>query len=199
MNASTSAPAELASGERMALRETVASDVDTYVYWQTHGEWRTLDAPWDGLRDSLTTEEEDEFRERFLEKCGRKPPVPRFTATITARGGKALGWVNCYGKKRFPDTWLVGICIAEDEYLNCGIGTEVLELWVDYLFANSSIHRIGLDTWSLNPRMMRVAEKLGFTFEGAEREYVEWQGEYHDAEHYGMLRREWEEMRASKG
>ena len=51
VNASTSAPAELASGEKMALRETVASDVDTYVYWQTHGEWGTLDAPWVGLRE----------------------------------------------------------------------------------------------------------------------------------------------------
>lgn len=40
---------------------------------------------------------------------------------------------------------------------------------------------------------MRVAEKLGFVYEGAQRELVEWQGKRLDLVHYGMLRREWEE------
>jgi ribosomal-protein-serine acetyltransferase len=38
---------------------------------------------------------------------------------------------------------------------------------------------------------MRVAEKLGLVYEGAERELREWQGERLDLVLYGLLRREW--------
>jgi RimJ/RimL family protein N-acetyltransferase len=121
--------------------------------------------------------------------------VPRKRATIATLEGEPLGWVSRYGDERFPEACLVGISIGEDAYLNRGIGTEALGLWVDYLFSNSSIHRIGLDTWPLNPRMVRVAEKLGFVYEGTERELIEWQGDRLDRIHFGMLRKEWEEKR----
>ena len=60
--------------------------------------------------------------------------------------------------------------------------------WRDY----SDIHRISLDTWSFNPRMIRVAQKLGFVYEGAQREMQQWQGEWLDLLHFGMLRSEWD-------
>jgi RimJ/RimL family protein N-acetyltransferase len=106
-----------------------------------------------------------------------------------------LGWVSRYANDRFPNVWFVGINICEDAVLNRGLGTEALALWVDYLFANSSIHRLGLDTWSFNLRMMRVAEKVGFVYEGAQREMIEWQGRWLDWVHYGLLRPAWEERR----
>jgi RimJ/RimL family protein N-acetyltransferase len=96
---------------------------------------------------------------------------------------------------RSPETWTIGIDICEDEYLERGLGTEALRLWVDYLFANSTVHRIGLDTWSFNPRMVRVAEKLGFTPEGAQRQVLQWQNHWLDLIHYGMLRAEWEKRK----
>ncbi|MGD8626968.1 MAG: GNAT family protein [Anaerolineae bacterium] len=39
--------------------------------------------------------------------------------------------------------------------------------------------------------MRRVAEKVGFVYEGAERELLTWQGQRLDRVHYGLLRREW--------
>jgi RimJ/RimL family protein N-acetyltransferase len=39
--------------------------------------------------------------------------------------------------------------------------------------------------------MMRVAEKVGFVYEGAERELLGWQGQRLDLVDYGLLRREW--------
>ena len=120
--------------------------------------------------------------------------MPRRRATIATLEGKLLGWVNRYGDKRFSEAYRVGIDICQDAYLDQGVGTEALGLWVDYLFSNSDVHRIGLDTWSFNGRMMRVAEKLGFVREGAERELIRWQGEWLDLVHFGMLRREWENL-----
>ncbi len=50
-------------------------------------------------------------------------------------------------------------------------------------------------TYSFNPRMIRVAEKLGFMHEGTEREVINWQGEWLDRLCFGILRKEWEERR----
>ncbi len=88
-----------------------------------------------------------------------------------------LGWVNRYGEQENPRVRYVGIDICEDAYLNRGLGTEALRLWIDHLFATSDVHKLGLETWSFNPRMIRVAEKVGFVYEGRQREVRQWQGE----------------------
>ena len=182
----------LATGRRVCLRDRIPSDVDAFLGWQIQGQWRLFDAPWEGVRTTFSDAEETRFRQRFLEGLAEDLPSPRKRAVILSLDDRPVGWVIRYGEQRFPDTWMIGIDICEDDQLEQGLGTEALGLWVDYLFTNSSIHRIGLDTWSFNPRMLRVAEKLGFTPEGAQREVLQWQGQWLDMLHYGMLREEWE-------
>jgi RimJ/RimL family protein N-acetyltransferase len=181
----------LARGKSVVLRDRLPSDADSYLRWQVSGEWRWFDAPWEGVRTFATPEEVEAFRERFRESCSQVPCIPRERATIATREDRPLGWVTRYAKERYQDVWYVGIDICEDDYLGHGIGTEALGLWVDYLFLHSDVRRIGLDTWSFNARMMRVAEKLCFVYEGAERELIEWQDQRLDLVHYGLLRREW--------
>lgn len=60
---------------------------------------------------------------------------------------------------------------------------------------NTDIHKVCLETWPFNPRMMHIAEKVGFIYEGAERELRLWQDHWLDLVHYGMLRREWENIK----
>jgi RimJ/RimL family protein N-acetyltransferase len=79
--------------------------------------------------------------------------------------------------------------------LNKGHGTEALRLWVDYLFLNSEIHRLGFDTYSFNVRMVHVGEKLGFALEGTEREVIYWLDAWLDRLHFGLLRSEWASAR----
>lgn len=179
----------IATGQRTILRDGFVSDVDDYVRWMKRGEWIQFDAPWETDWQSMTDEEIRKiFPERFLHKAS----APRRRAIIVTKKEKPLGWVNRYGDKRFPDAWLIGIDICEDDYLNRGLGTEAFGLWLDYLFSNSDVHRIGFDTYSFNPRMVRVGEKLGFVHEGTEREVINWQNEWVDRLHFGMLRKEWE-------
>jgi RimJ/RimL family protein N-acetyltransferase len=191
-----SGSAPLAAGRLVVLRDRIASDVDAFLYWRTHGEWRLWDAPWEGGSDALTREEELEYREVFASRLKEEVPSPRQRAVITTRDGRPLGWVNRYAPEHSPEDWHLGIDICEDEYLERGFGTEALWLWLDYLFANSEVHRISLGTWSFNERMMRVAEKVGFTRECRQREMKEWQGEWIDYVSYGVLRSEWEAHRA---
>ncbi len=188
----------IASGDNLVLRDRLQSDVDPVIFWQTHGEWRLLDAPWEGVQTSLTAEQEANLRRQFLELYAEELPSPRKTAIIARKDNSPFGWVSRYGEDRTPDTWMVGIDICEDDTLNKGLGTEALGLWVDYLFAGSTVHRIGLDTWSFNPRMSRVAEKLGFVPEGVQREALQWGGQWLDFVHFGMLRAEWEEKRMKR-
>jgi RimJ/RimL family protein N-acetyltransferase len=179
----------IASGQKVILRDANVSDVEDYVQWMKRGEWIQFDAPWEAVWQSMTDAQlRTSFSERFLHDL----PLPRKRALIATKEQRALGWVNRYGEKKYPGAWSIGIDICEDDYLNRGYGTETVSLWVDYLFSNSDVHRIGFDTYSFNPRMVSVGKKLGFVHEGTDREVVYWKGSWLDRLHFGMLRREWE-------
>lgn len=183
----------LARTEETILRDTLPVDVDAYLHWQTSGEWRYFDAPWEGVMKSMSPSQEEAFRHRFEQNVKKTLPTPRARATIALPDNLPVGWVTRYKNDRFPTVWYVGIDICEDQLLNKGLGTQAMGIWVDYLFRHSKIHKIELHTWSINPRMMRVAEKIGFLYEGTERELIRWQGDWIDRVRYGMLREEWED------
>jgi len=179
----------LADSKKIILRDRVSSDVDSFINWQTCGEWLKYDAPWE------STEKPDKdlkvIREKFVEVCLQKLPIPRKSAFIADKHNKPIGWVNRYSHKNSADAWLVGIDICEDDYLNKGYGTIALALWTDYLFRNSTFHRIGLETWSFNNRMIEVAQKAGFALEGTQRKIRRWKGEWLDLLHFVVFREEW--------
>ncbi len=178
----------LSRGDLVILRTRTDQDRKHYLRWQTRGEWRAYDAPW-----------EQPAHGQKATKQEKKPQTvkpddsdPKKMAIITTLEGQPLGWVNRYAPGNNPLIWAVGIDICEDDFLNRGYGTEALTLWVNYLFANSDYHKLCLDTWSFNPRMVRVAEKIGFVPEGCQRDMQRWQGQWLDLLHYGLLREEWE-------
>lgn len=174
-------------GDRVLLRKRIESDRAHYERWLTEGEWRQYDAPWQWTASEGKQDQDQKPKPKPVEV---KVGVEKI-AVITTLEGVPLGWANRYRKSFRSDAWFVGIDICEDPYLNQGFGTEALRLWVGYLFSNSTIHKIGLDTWSFNPRMVRVAEKVGFIYEGRQREMQFWQGQWLDLIHFGILRVEW--------
>lgn len=190
----------IARGERVMLRGWLADDCDHLVRWMTQGEWRHFDAPWEDLGAAMTAEDEERRREWFLQQLeGGEGSWLNNRAAIATLDNIPLGWVNRYGQRTNPHVRFVGIDICEDAYLERGLGMEALRLWVDHLFAVSDVHKLGLETWSFNPRMIRVAEKVGFVYEGRQRHMQQWQGEWLDLLHFGMLREEWEGSERSGG
>lgn len=196
----------IAKGELVMLRTLVETDIHHYMRWQTQGEWRLLDAPWEHNKT-----EEKKAKERSKKQINtqddsapknqasiKDDTVPKKRAVIATLENQPLGWVNRYSSKNSQIVWYVGISIAEDAYLNRGYGTEALKLWINHLFANSEYHKLCLDTWSFNPRMMKVAENLGFIPEGYQRQMQYWDGVWLDLMHYGMLRAEWEKLSYEK-
>ena len=181
----------IASGDRILLRDRHPDDLDHWLRWWEGGEWQQYDAPWELEKLAKTEGRREKLRESFLHSCAEEPALPRKHAVIASKENQPLGWINRYVESRFPDAWLIGIEICEDEYLNRGLGTAALRLWIDHLFVHSTIHRLGLRTYSFNPRMIRAAEKAGFCHEGTEREMIHWQGQWLDRIYMGMLREEW--------
>ena len=173
------------------LRRLLAKDSDHFARWKTQGEWLLFDAPW----EESTNEEKSDQDQSVQKRNGEEESRLEKRAIIATPDNIPLGWVNRYGEKKNPYVWFVGIDICEDTFLNRGLGTEALRLWVDYLFSVSEIHKISLDTWSFNPRMIRIAEKVGFMYEGRQREMRHWQGEWLDLLHFGILRDEWKSLK----
>ena len=181
----------LTRGRSVLLRDRAPEDVEIYLHWMTGGEWRYFDAPWDGIRDSMDEQTTNEMREKILKVYEQAHPEPRSFAFITTLTGLPLGWVSRYSRGSQKHEWCVGVNLCEDDYLNRGLGTEALTLWVNYLFEHSEIHRLALETWSFNPRMAHVAENVGFQLEGRLREAQLWEGRWLDKFQYGFLRHEW--------
>ena len=182
----------ISSGDRILLRDRQPADLDHWLRWWEGGEWQRYDAPWELEKLAKTEGRREKLRESFLQSCEEEPALPRKHALIASEESRPLGWVNRYVENRFPDAWLIGIEICEDECLNRGLGTAALRLWIGHLFTHSTIHRLGLRTYSFNPRMIRAAEKAGFRHEGTEREMIHWQGQWLDRIYMGLLREEWD-------
>ncbi|EGQ7919575.1 GNAT family N-acetyltransferase [Vibrio parahaemolyticus] len=103
-----------------------------------------------------------------------------------------VGTVNSYWECE-STRWLeAGIVIYDSNFWGKGIAIRAIPLWVSHLFKKHQIERVGMTTWSGNPRMMALASKLGFKQEAVLRKVRYYQGKYYDSIKYGVLRSEWE-------
>ncbi len=178
-------------GNKIILRPTTLDDMKDYERWNDP----TLksfqyDGPWYKNDDNLT--KLIEKRKREVES-GLTPPY-RFLEIYTAQG-KHIGWVNAGHNVNDPHATEIGIGISEEQYWGKGLGTETLALWLDYLFREMELTRIGFTTWQGNPMMIGLGKKLGFIEEARIRRSCFVRGEFYDRICMGILREEWEARR----
>jgi len=165
----------------------VLDDVPLLLKWHNmNSQARLFDAPWE------SREQEEEYVVRIKKSIEKEKEGKISQAIIIDSNHVSIGTVNSYGDNGNPDHRYVGISIYEDSLISKGLGTEALKLWISFQFETRNLHHIGLETWSFNKRMIRVAEKLGFKNEGCERELRNWNDEWLDKLHYGILRTEWQ-------
>lgn len=80
----------------------------------------------------------------------------------------------------------------DSEYLGRGIMTRACRRLIDITFGEMTIHRIVIQANVENVASRKVAERLGFTFEGVGREAELVNGEYRDLAVYSLLKQEWD-------
>ena len=183
-------------GRLVKLRPMVESDIADYRRWYMPGRKSAeFDGPWFKSGTGSLDQAIERLR-KWLTGDGQ-PPYRRLEIDVADRGH--VGWVIAYINASDPHMTEAGIDIAEDSLWNQGIGTEAFGLWTDYLFHAFDLTRLGFSTWSGNPRMIRVGEKLGFVLEGRIRRGCEVNGQFFDRIKMGLLREEWQARLGGKG
>lgn len=179
------------NGEIVLLRTTCAEDIADYERWNDPSlkAWET-DGPWfdDDLSGLIAG------RKKWVESA-QLPPYR--SLEIDAADGTHIGWVVVYYDKTDPHMTEIGIDIAEDAYWGKGCGKESLELWIDYLFRERNLTRLGFSTWSGNAGMIRLGQKLGFVEEARIRNGCEVKCVFYDRIKKGILREEWDALKTT--
>ncbi len=99
-----------------------------------------------------------------------------------------IQWTNRCG-------WLA-MGIGDPNHRRKGYGAEALGLMLRFAFHELNLHRLQLTVFSYNEGAIKLYEKLGFTREGAFREFILRDGQRYDMFLYGLLASEWEQRDA---
>ncbi len=85
-----------------------------------------------------------------------------------------------------------GLAIGEHDLRGGGLGTEAVNVIVDFCFGQLRLERVWLVTDSVNQRAQHVYGKAGFVHEGRLRRAFYQDGTFQDDIRMAMLRSEWE-------
>ena len=154
------------------LRDWRLEDIDDEIRWMnTDTQWIKADTPWEtfepvdgaALRKELTeyisNMPQEGFRGRLeIETCGKHIG---FVCTYLLDENYeqiSLGEISDCAKLN----WALGIEICEPAYWCRGLGAQALVAFIRYLQSQGK-SGFCLETWSGNKRMLKCAEKLGFS------------------------------------
>ena len=107
------------------------------------------------------------------------------------RDGRIAGSIGTVVVDRDNDAAEVGYLVFA-EHEGTGLAFASMRAFIDHLFEVEGIHRIIIRVMPENTRSRNLAKRLGFTYEGIQRETYKLRGRYRDLEIYSLLPREWE-------
>jgi RimJ/RimL family protein N-acetyltransferase len=108
-----------------------------------------------------------------------------------------IGMVDLSGVDWVTGSAWVGIGIGDPDFWGKGYGTEAMRLILDFGFGQLNLRRVSLNVFEYNQRACQSYRKCGFQEEGRLRQWMQRGGERHDLIYMGILRREWEAVRAA--
>lgn len=182
--------------DRVILRDLRAGDFTQEMRDLTAPDapWHKTNGPYFGLP---TPQDHDHMLAAWKSRTDKLPgelECPREILAITTRErpDAVVGTVNWYYEDEATDWRRMGICVWDQRLWGTGIGTQALAMFTTYLFAHCDALRLDFATYSGNPGMIAIGQKLGFVEEGRMRNARRWHGGVHDAVVMGILREEWE-------
>ncbi|MFC7140898.1 GNAT family N-acetyltransferase [Halosimplex aquaticum] len=119
------------------------------------------------------------------------------TFLVCAAGGndsesvQRVGEAFCFDLYERRGSVEIGYWIAPDHQGN-GYATAAAELLVEYCFAERRLRKVDARVLAFNDGSRRVLEKVGFEPEGRRRDEYYVDGEYVDAELYGLVADDWD-------
>ena len=172
--------------DEIVVRRLTMDDVGTYFNWMEAN--RDHLARW--LPQGTFIKTLDDARAQFAKWTTPEQIESRIGGAIIYRdeyvGDCGLGGIGS------PDNATeMGYSISESEQ-GKGIVTRVCRKLIEMAFLEQGVHRIMIRGATENLRSRAIPERLGFTFEGLQREAAFVQGNYLDLAVYSMLAQEWE-------
>ncbi|MEM8857263.1 MAG: GNAT family protein [Chloroflexota bacterium] len=167
----------------VVVRKAIPSDKEPLFKLITDDEeWTTFNGPY----FPYTTPTMENFSERFFVRLSEGD-----LARVIDLDGNPVGTVTYHWESE-ATRWLeIGIVIYAKGQWSKGIGRKALTAWVTHMFNRFEIERVGLTTWSGNPRMIACAKAIGMQVEGTLRKVRYYNGIYYDSIKMGVLREEW--------
>ena len=168
-------------GKLVNLRVMEKEDLPLFAEWANMPEFF---GEYNPLRQISKMEIEKDFEKSTLEEG---------QFIVEKKDGSKIGYI-CHFVLVHPCGKLleIGYSLVPNER-GKGIGTEAVEIMVDYLFLSKDKMRIQACTDTRNVASQKVLEKAGFRKEGTMRKYFFLRGELRDACVYSILREEWKE------
>lgn len=160
-------------------------------FWeQDHRWWNNESRFWSGVgeRRFVSKAQVDAEHKEWTEYEGPRTGVP---FGVQTKSGRPLGYFGINFIIQHSRAAMFGASIGDPEYWGGGYGTDALLLLTDYAFDDLDMRRVFLATMSLNARVMRQMEKVGFTLEARRRQAIHADGVYYDELYYGLMRDEW--------
>ena len=105
--------------------------------------------------------------------------------------GIVAGLIDLHNGDRENLKGEIGYWLAE-KFQNKGIITRSCRAVVDYVFKMMGLNRIVIRCAAGNTKSQKVPERLGFSYEGIEKEGQQLYDEFHDLKIYSMLRKDWQ-------
>jgi RimJ/RimL family protein N-acetyltransferase len=171
-------------GRSVLLRAPERTDIETFVRWFNDAEMLSFI----GMRAPMGRAQEERWFERMLDGEGREA----YHFVICLReDGRPIGTIGFFDLSLLNGSAELGISIGEKALWGRGLGTDALEVLIDFGFGELRLERIKLRVYDFNKRAIRAYEKVGFTLEGTERHATYRRGRYHDDHIMSILREEW--------
>jgi ribosomal-protein-serine acetyltransferase len=140
--------------------------------------------PW--LDDVIKVEDERKFDKKSLESFARGELLP---LTIWYRG-KIAGIVSLMDTNASDRKGEIGYWVSEDQQ-GKDLVTRACAAVISYGFNELGLNRLVIRAAVENSRSRAVAERLGFTYEGTERQSEWHSGHFNDLAVYSLLAEEW--------
>jgi len=170
-------------GSLVKLRKIDKNDIEKYKEIESNMENRLL------MNDGIPFPPTDNDHEKFVSEISADKEDYMFAIELTEEK-TFIGTIAVYLINWKNGTCHVGISIGSD-YQGQGLGTDAMNVMLDYIFNYLNINKVKLSVFSFNNRAILSYEKCGFQLEGTLKEEIFRFGKNYDVILMGILREDW--------
>ena len=175
--------------KRLIIREFKLSDLDDYIvyesdptiyYYQPNTSFQTREDFESDLKELIERYHTPKYMKAWaIELKEEKKVIGAIYISRLSPGNKfcELGWS------------------LHQNYRGKGYAFEATSNFIDYLFSSTDLHRISINIWKGNIESENLAKKLGFVYEGCQRECRLKDGQFFDSLLFGLLREDFTKMK----